>query len=77
MSSNVQGIFVIICSIENFTVITNVWITNVCVVNDVQKHGKVEHRRGQRGRQRKHLVPYENVEILSSDQGKYSVWKGL
>jgi len=34
-------------STKDFTVITNVWITNACLENDVQNRDKVKHRRGQ------------------------------
>jgi hypothetical protein len=53
VSSNGQASAVIVFSQENFTVITNVWITNAGGINDLQNHGKVEHRRDQRGRERK------------------------
>jgi len=37
----------LVCSTEDFIVITNVWITNACLENDVQIHEKVKHRRDQ------------------------------
>jgi len=35
-------------STEDFTVITNVWITNACLENDVQNRDKVKQKRPRR-----------------------------